>query len=113
MENLLWIKTKLDSTFGMIMIAHLHKKNDSLLHEKPIYIHGLFCTVDLQVWECLDPAFRAFFFFTHLLLEKSNCLDSVDQNSLLPVFPGLLPCCLEKDSMCVNCVTDLHISRVN
>jgi hypothetical protein len=45
------------------MIAHLHKKNDSLLHEKPIYIHGLFCTVDLQVWECLDPAFRAFFFF--------------------------------------------------
>ena len=35
------IKTKLDSTFGMIMVAHLHKKNDSLLHEKPMHIHGL------------------------------------------------------------------------
>ena len=66
MENLLWIKTKLDSTFGMIMVAHLHKKNDSLLHEKQsAHAHSWFvefCTVDfLQVWECLDPALRAFF----------------------------------------------------
>ena len=66
MGSLLWIKTKLDSTFGIIMNAHFPKKNDSLLHEKQsAHAHSWFvefCTVDfLQVWECLDPALSAFF----------------------------------------------------
>ena len=32
---------QLDTSFWVITIAHLHKKNNSLLHEKPMHIHGL------------------------------------------------------------------------
>ena len=94
------------------MIAHFLKKNDSLFHEKHFaHTHSWFvefCTVDfLQVWECLDPAFRVF--FSNLLLEKFNSLDPACHNSFLTFFL-VSQWFWEKDSLCVNCVTD---SRVN
>ena len=103
MGSLLWIKTKLDSTFGIIMNAHFPKKNDSLIHEKQsAHAHSWFvefCTVDfLQVWECLDAALRSF--FRDLLFEKFKSLDPAFHNGFLTFFL-VLQCFWEMESVCV------------
>ena len=98
------------------MIAHLLKQNVSMVHKKrSAHAHAwcvYLCNVDfLQGGECLDPHSGLFWettcwrIFTVCIL----CLTIFFLNSSL-----LLLSVVEKGlCMCVYCVTDSHISRVN
>ena len=93
------------------MIAHFLKKNDSLFHEKHFaHTHSWFvecCTVDfLQVWECLDPAFRV---FSAISYWRSSTV-WILRVTIVFLHSSLFLSVSGKRTLCVNCVTD---SRVN
>ena len=97
------------------MVAHLLKKNVSLVHEKhSAHAHSWvveFCNVDLlPVCECLDPELG--FYFTDLLLEKFNHLDSVCHNMFLHSSLLLSELLGKRLWISVSLVTDNHISKV-
>ena len=98
------------------MFADLFKENVSLVPEKhSAHAHSWvveFCNVGLlHVWECLDPAL-GFFFFTDLLLEKFNHLDSVCHDVFLHSSLLLSELLGKRLWICVSFVTDNHISKV-